>query len=259
MATDNNTFTIVSGYRRIQFAKAQCNSTHIDCRIMQKDLEPQLVFEIILEDIKDTSTLTLAEKAMFLSIASNYFPKETLAQKFFKRLGIKRKQSFLDDLFHLLDGDQIFIDLAHGGLIEEQMLAELLRLKNTDKYAVIDLFSQLNLGASKQKKLLGLLRDAAYKEVFSISDYLQQDGIQTITENETLNIPQIIQHLDRYLQLKIYPQSIAAEKEFTTRIKEITLHKNQKISHSPAFEKDTVTLSTEFASLEQCIAFLQNN
>lgn len=259
METDNNTFIIIAGYRRIEFARSYLAEDFIACRVITKDIEPQLLFDIILEDLADATKLSLAEKAMFLKIASDFFPKETLASLFFSRLGIKRKNSFLNDIFRLLKQDDHIITQAHEGLIEEQMLSELLRLKEEDREALIQIFSHLHLGTGKQKKMLNLLRDAAYKEGISIQALLQSEELFEIIEDKTRNVPQKVQHLDRYLQQKISPQSIAAETEFIAQTKKLKLQKNQSISHSPAFEKDTVTLSTEFDSLEQCRVFLEKN
>lgn len=257
MAEDNTTFTVISGQRRIQFATTNLKQEYVDCKVINNDIEPHLLFDIILLDLPHTETLSLAEKAVFLLLASKYFEKKYLAPLFFSKLGIQRKQSFLHDLLGLLEQDDNFIAQVHGGLIEEQMLPELLRLKGEDRTVLLRLFSHLNLGTGKQKKILSLLRDAAYKEELSISAYLEGVEILAILEGDTLNIPQKIQHLDHYLQQQIYPESLEAEHTFTAEVKALNLQKNQKISHSPAFEKDTVTLSIEFDSFEKCRSLLQ--
>ena len=257
MQTGDNSFVIISGHRRIQFGRTYLQESYIDCRVIKKDIESHLLFDIILHDFPDPTALSLAEKAQFLYIASKFFRQETLASRFFDKLGIKRKHSFLNDLFRLLDQDDNFIKLTHNGLIEEQMLSELLRLKIEDRSALIQLFSHFNLGASKQKKFFNLVRDAAYKENVSLMIYLQREEILAITEDISLNAPQKINHLDQFLQQSIYPQSFEAEKEFAAQIKTFNLPKNQIITHSQAFEKNTVTLSTEFPSLERCKSFLQ--
>lgn len=259
MAEDNNSFTVVSGQRRIQFAATYLKQDSIDCKVIKNDIDPHLLFDIILEDLPHAGALSLAEKATFFLLASKYFEKKSLAPLFFSKLGIQRKQSFLHDLLGLLEQGPDFIAQAHGGLIEEQMLSELLRLKGEDRTALIRLFSDLNLGTGKQKKMLNLLRDAAYKEELSISEYVEGQEIGAILEGDTLNVPQKAQHLDHYLQQQIYPELLKAENTFTVEVKALNLQKNQKISHSPAFEKDTVTLSMEFDSLDQCRSFLQNN
>lgn len=230
----------------------------MDCRVIKSDIDPHLLFDLILEDLPNATALSLAEKAMFLLLASKYFEKNSLAPLFFSKLGIQRKQSFLHDLLGVLEQDDSFIAQVHKGLIEEQMLSELLRLKKEDRTALIHLFSYLHLGIGKQKKVLNLLRDAAYKEELSIRAYAESKEIVAILKDDTLNIPQKIQHLDQYLQQQIYPESLEAEKQFTVEVHALNLQKNQKITHSPAFERDTVTLSMEFDSLQHCRLFLHN-
>lgn len=257
METDDSTFVIISGHKRIAFSKSQPQESLIHCRVIQEDIDPHLLFEIVLLDMGNASEMSLVEKARFLSIASDFFPQEKLPQIFFDSLRIKRKQSFLTDLLRLLDQDTSFMEKAHSGLIQEQMLSELLRMKNNDRDKLVELFSQLNLGVSKQRKMLNLLRDAAYKESLTINEYLHREEIRSITENENLNIPQKIKHLDQFLQQEIYPKSFEAENDFISQVKELQLQKNQSITHSQAFEKDTVVLSTEFESLDQCRSYLQ--
>jgi hypothetical protein len=257
MKNGHSTFIIISGYKRIEFSKTHLQQSHIQCRVINDNIDPHSLFEIVFLDIPEPTGMSLVEKARFLSVASDFFPKEKLPGIFFDKLGIRRKPSFLADLMRLLDQDDTFIEKAHAGLIQEQMLSELLRMKNNDREKMIELFSQLNLGASKQKKLINLFRDAAYKENVTIYEYLQRKEILSITENETLNIPQKISHLDRLLKQEIYPKSLEAEDTFLLQVKELQLQKNQRITHSQAFEKDTVVLSTEFESLDQCRSYLQ--
>ncbi len=258
METAKNTFVVISGHKRIEFSKTQLQRSHIQCRVIKDNIDPPSLFEIILLDIPEPAGMSLVEKARFLTIASDFFPQEKLPAIFFAKLGIKRKRSFLTDLLRLLEQDDTFVEKAHTGLIQEQMLSELLRMRNNDRDNLIELFSQLNLGASKQKKLVNLLRDAAYKESLTIDEYLHKKEILSITENEKLNIPQKISHLDRFLQQEIYPKSFEAENVFALQVKELQLQDNQKITHSQSFEKDTVVLSTEFESFGQCRSYLQS-
>lgn len=253
----NSTFTVISGQRRVDFAAVYLKQDHVDCKVVSSDIDPHLLFDIILEDLPRADALSLAEKAVFLSLAAKYFDNKSLVPLFFNTLGIQRKQSFLHDLSALLEQDEKFIVQVHGGLIEEQMLSELLRLREEDRTALTGLFSVLQLGTGKQKKTLNLLRDAAYKEQLSVSEYLDKEEIVAIIKSATLNIPQKIQHLDHYLQQRIYSASIEAENTFLADVKALKLQKNQKITHTPAFEKDRVTLSIEFDSLQLCRSFLE--
>jgi hypothetical protein len=257
LETEDHFYQVVSGYRRIEFTKKHTSIPHIDCRVVQSGIAPHLLFNIILKDQTSSNSLTLAEKAMFLLRASEFFPKDKLASMFFNDLGIKRKQSFVDDLLTLLGQKQAFIEQVDSGLIEEQMLTELLRLKESDRGALLSLFNQLNLGTSKQKRMLSLLRDAAYKSGSTLHQYLDNEDIQSILADINLNIPQKISHLDRFLQLQIFPQILAAENDFAAEVKKINLNQNQQITHTQAFEKDTVTLATEFQSLDECRSFLE--
>ena len=257
LETEDHFYQIVSGYRRIDFTKKHTSLSHIDCRVVQSGIDPHLLFSIILMDQAASNSLSLAEKAMFLLKASEFFPKNKLASMFFNDLALKRKQSFVDDLLTLLSQNQVFIEQADSGLIEEQMLTELLRLKEADRVALLDLFCQLNLGASKQKRMLSLLRDATYKSGATLHQYLKSEDIQSILADNNLNIPQKISHLDRFLQLQIFPQILAAENNFTAEVKKIKLNPNQQITHAQAFERDTVTLATEFQSLDECRSFLE--
>jgi hypothetical protein len=85
-----------------------------------------------------------------------------------------------------------------------------------------------------------------------------REEITAILSDYALNVPLKIQHLDRILQIKIKPNSHRAEANFLEQVKDLKLAENQKITHSPSFERDTVTLLTEFASLEDCRSFLKN-
>jgi hypothetical protein len=63
------------------------------------------------------------------------------------------------------------------------------------------------------------------------------------------NVPQAGLLLLDDLQKKCMPMSSTAEKEFKDRVSKLKLPATCSVEHSPAFEKDTVTLSISFENL----------
>ncbi|PID75621.1 MAG: hypothetical protein CSA20_03500 [Deltaproteobacteria bacterium] len=255
-AQEDGSFCIISGQRRIHFAVDQSRKKLV-CGIVPRQADHNLILEIILREQNQTKGVSLAEKARFLEIASKYNNRTALPSLYFKRLDIKQNPSFITPLLQLLDQGDFFIQQADSGFLSEQILSELMRISRSERTELLHLFTDLQLGTGKQKRLFNMLRDAAYRANISISDYLQSEEIQVITQDSQNNGPQRFKRLDALLLRQLSPGSIAAQDRFKERIQALRLPPNQNIIHSQAFEEDAVTFTMTFASFEECVEFIK--
>ena len=65
--------------------------------------------------------------------------------------------------------------------------------------------------------------------------------------DRTLDNPKKTSRIMNWLNKQIFPQLSEAEEDFQKFITQLDLPKNSKISHSPSFEKDSITFSTTFS------------
>jgi len=249
----NGDFEIVSGHKRILIAKHHLNLQQIGCFILPEDYPAVSILGLLLTDQIDAGPLSPVEKARFIQIADTYISREEFADKFSKKLALRKQKSALEKLLNILTMDSDIIKDIHSGQIPEKIALELQQLKdNNDRLALASLFRMLSLGAGKQRKLFPLIRDLAHRKQVSISDFLTRNDIQGILNHKDMNPPQKTQHLGCLLQEKLTPTYIEAEKKFSTYEKELKLLTNFHLSHSKSFETDEVVLTIKFNDQQEC-------
>ena len=253
LARGDGRFDILCGYKRLQFALNKAQMRNIDCLILLQETQPTALLDILLTDQCSARPLSQAEKARFVEICSRFLSHQDIITYFFERLQLRKKLSTIKELNSILQLDPIIIAEIHGGTLQERMVNELLRLQETsDRLALVQLFKDLALGEGKQKRFFTLIRDISFRLGSTISAYLRTKEIDKILKHPDLNIPQRIQHLKELLQEQLSPLHSQAEEEFTKQVRDLQLPPQYIISHSPSFEKDTVTLSISFENFEAC-------
>jgi hypothetical protein len=253
LTRDDGRFDILCGHKRLQFALDEAQMRNIDCLILPQETQPTALLDILLTDQCSARPLSLAEKARFVEICSRFLSHQDIIAYFFERLQLRKKLSTIKELNNILQLDPFVIAEIHGGTLQERMVSELLRLQETsDRLALVQLFKDLALGEGKQKRFFNLIRDISFRLGATISAYLRTQEIDHILKHPDLNIPQRIQHLKELLQEQLSPLHSQAEEEFTKQVRVLQLPPQCIISHSPSFEKDTVTLSIAFKNFDDC-------
>ena len=257
IADSERTFAIVSGARRVEFIRQTTAPSHIDCMVVEKDAPHSFLLNLILVDQSCAFELSVAEKARFVEIASRLLNQEELVSTFREKLQLKRGRSTIPNLLKILQQDDTIIREIHAGRLQDRMISEILSLQNkADRLTLVQLFMNLGMGAGKQKRFFNLIRDIAFREGSTITAYLQKEEILEILDHKELNIPQKIHHLGDLLQNIMTPASSLAEASFLKQVSSLQLPANHAITHSPAFEKNDITLSITFKDFATCAQYL---
>lgn len=253
LAREADRFDIFCGYKRLLFALTKSQMSSIDCLILPQETQPSALLDILVTDQCLARPLSLVEKARFVEICSRFLSNQDIVTCFFERLQLRKKLSTIKELYNILQLDPFIIAEIQRDTLQEKMVGELLRLQgNSDRLALVQLFKDLALGEGKQKRFFTLLRDVSFRLGATISEYLRTQEIDQILKHPDLNIPQKIQHLKELLQQQLSPLHTQAEEDFTKRVRDLQLPPQCVISHSPSFEKDTVTLSIAFKNFGDC-------
>lgn len=242
----------------MSFAKQQSPGQQITCLVLAENIDPQQLLRLILHDQKHSGTpLSLAEKARFIEIASQFYDEDEIFILFGSQLSLDKKRPLFNCLKKLLKEEQYTIDSVDKGHIQEQMVMEIMRIRrHEDRLGIVRLFRYLQLGTGKQKRFFQLIRDGAHVEGVPISEYLTHPEMVQILDADHLNVPQKIKHLSDFLVQQTQPGYLKAEQQFGERVKELNIPRNMTITHVPFFEKDNVTLSITFENFEACVSYL---
>jgi len=248
----DKSFEVVSGHKRLLIAEKYLQSDQIGCFVLPENYPERVLLDLLLTD-QSSTPLSFAEKARFVQIATGYMTKEEIITNFSGKLEIRGQISAINEMLDLLKLDVEIIREIHNGRLQHKMIGELLRIKiPEDRLALVSLFKYLSLGGGKQKKLFSLIRDLAYRNHSSISEFLRSEELELILNHKEMNPPQKAQHLGSFLQAKLTPAYLESENNFSAFVKGLELPENLTLSHSQAFETDEVTLSILFNNSSEC-------
>jgi ParB family chromosome partitioning protein len=241
-------YAVVCGWKRIQCAR-MLGQTKVLCRTLPENFCKKSILPLILEDQKSCGHLSLMESAYFARIciddAKNAM-HELLAEV------IPPKVS-LEALLGLLDFDYEMQKKLHSGQL--MVGFDLHRFPREDHNTLVNCIEMLQLGGNKQKRLLALCRDLCLREGISATALLSQPALQALLQHQEMNIPQKADRLFFLLQKQNYPHSTAAKETFQAKVQSLDLPPHCSIIPSPYFERDEVTLSIRFSSLDTCCTF----
>ncbi len=251
-------YTVVCGLRRLHFAR-QNGAGQLNCLSLPAATPPELLLPLVLADQQNCGPLSLAEKARFIELARHIIGDEAVVGgDWLTRLSLPRRPASLALSERVLALDEELLRAMDNGLLSEKISLELLRLaSDTDRLALLRLFTDLAMGEGKQRRFLSLISEIAARRQESIAATLAAEEIQAIHHHPVWNLAQKISHLGDLLQEQHRPALTAAEAEFARKVKSLPLPANSSLSHSPSFEKDEVTLTTTFADLAACAAYLR--
>ena len=253
LAQEGDFFDVLCGFKRLSFAKLFAQTERMECLVFSQDTDPTILLETLLTDQCLSQPLSLVEKARFIEICTRFLSHRDIVSMYLEKLQLRKDVSALTELKVILQQDPLVITEIHAGRLQERIVSELLRLPdNSDRTALVQLFKDLAMGNSKQKRFMTLICDLAYRNSSAISTYLKIPAIADILNDPVINIPQKIQHLGTYLQHELCPAYSQAEENFRQQVRTWQLPSVCSISHSPGFEKDDVTLSITFRNIAEC-------
>ena len=245
-------YELLCGQERFKsFLNGFPDLSQVTVRVLPQDIPHQEILQYILDDKLVSGTFSVMEKAIFLQYCCNFLPSETVIQNFLSPLEEKPQPYILKKLLALTALEPALQQSIHLESLSPKLGHELLTLSSDDRLKLHDLFQYLELGGGKQKRLLTLCKDLAYRQNKKIQSLLAEDDYVTILEHTEMNAPQKGASILSLLYKQLFPESNAAEEDFRKRVLRMELPENCMVEHSPAFERDEISLTVQFKDMNQ--------
>lgn len=244
------TYQLICGQKRLSYLQRN-NLAAAQCLILPEEIPAKILLELILTDQQLNNPLTIIERAYFLKLCSEHISTEETIQLFAAKVPFRKHQTAIEEHLNLLSFDSVTLVAIHENIVAEQTALTLLAMNKADEKSIVDLMTQLRPGAGKQRRIFSLLRDVCGRGNISIASYLEKQEVRDILDHQEMNIPQKTQQLTDSLQAATTPLLIHAEKNFIDLKQQLNLPKHLTLNHSPAFEKDDITLSLIFKNLDK--------
>ena len=249
--TGKNSYKIINGRKRLQIAQERrWNPLH--CHILNENLPIRQVLTIHLTEQQLSHSLSIIEQAYFLQLCLQHINKQDVLNIFLPLLGYSPQEMIINRLLGFLHLENSLQSLLHEQFISEKSASILLELPRNDRIFMGNLLVDLKPGHGKQRRLLTLSRDLSRRHNTSIETILSTAQVKKILQHPEMNTPQKTNRLLDLLQKQHSPKYYEAKEYFQRRIKQLNLPRNCTLDHSPAFEKDEVTLSIKFADIGKC-------
>lgn len=243
---DTNNYIVLSGRKRIQAAAKEVGSpitaNVINCRYVD---QPQVILSTLLQHKLIGSPLGIIEQATFFQKAMACLPTEEII-RFLPIMGYKEKSHIPRELISLLDLNPTAQLGLHRGILSQRAGKKLLLFPSEDQRVLAELINELQLGGSKQQKLIDLVLELTKRSQISTDELLK--SWQEREKDKQHNGPQKAASLLSWLQRKCSPRSVAEEDNFKKFSRQLELPAGVRISHTLSFEDERVTLSVEFSS-----------
>lgn len=244
-----NSYIIVSG-KKCLVDQSKENKPSIPVLVIKEEFsnKQSLIYRLLLQHRLLQGQLSSIEQATFFKKALPVFNQKNLSECI-QLLGLKPKYNIQREAESLLQLDITVQRCLHEGIIPLRSVKKLKLLNRDDQKEIVDLIRELRLGGSKQQKSIAGIIELTKRLQISCQDLINQ--WKKTLPNSQKNTPQKASALLTWLELKCHPRSKTAEQEFKKFCKQLKLPTTMRLSHSPAFEEEQVTLSIDFSSKEQ--------
>lgn len=235
---------IVSGRRRILAARRITALHELPCLVIPPDTPQLYIYTIFLEESLSGKQLSLIQQADFLK-KMLHFSRVEDTLPLLTKLGFKPQKYILDQLLSLLSLSKDSLLAVHKGEIQQKTARKMVPMAAADQEVIVQLIHSLNLGGSKQQKLVEYCIELIMRTGQPLSSLLQP-FIQVDGTDKKQNIPQQAASLLSWLHKQCYPRTQKAELEFRQFTAKLHLPTHLQVKHSPSFEDDQVVLSVTF-------------
>lgn len=245
-----NSYLILTGRKRLCAARDVLRFTACNCRIVPMETPEIDCLAIVLEEALASEGLTPVEKAVFMQKSLQWIDEQELIENFLPVLGLTPHSYHIQRTLALLSLEEPILRAVHEGRLEEGVARELCKLGFGDRIAIYDLIDLLRLSVGNQKKITTICKELSARNNDSIRTLLAHPDVSDILNHRDANPPQKTANLMAWLTKKRFPRLSAAESDFRKFSEKLALPKGVTLSHSPSFEKDTLTLSIPFQNPE---------
>lgn len=242
-------YEIICGRQRIRFCRS-LERKSCYCQLLEKQCSAETILTIILEDQFANGPLTIIEQACFIKICKQLIPENKRQHSFLKGLLPGRITKGNHYLTPLVELDNSIQSAIHHGTVSEKILTELLCFSDDDQKILLSLIESLHIGGNNQKKFIVQLHDILKRNNLSLHAFIGDEKIQKILLSTELERSEKVSRLLEYTGSLYHPLLTSHRESFVKQLNTLKLPENVSIVPTSSFEKDDVTMSVRFRSLE---------
>jgi hypothetical protein len=239
---------VVTGYRRVLALKS-LGWESIPCKDLSgSGLSPLSLLLVSLHDNLATRRLNDVEKAMVLERLSQHLSRKSILEVYMPLLDLPSHEATLDLYLDLNGLEEHTLQSFAAGRLTFRSIKSMLQMMADCRSELISWIEKLKLNSNQQMYFIDIILDLVEIEECSISDFLCDNGLRALREDNRMSIPQRAKQVLEYLRHRRFPSLVREEKSFRDRVARLGLPKGVRIQHPPFFESPEYHLQIFFRS-----------
>lgn len=243
-------YIIVSGFRRIEACR-RLGWPHINARILDSATSRAECAGLAITDNAFQRPLNLVEQSRSIHLFSGFFKDDKRLARELSVLGLPANPSVIKKIIRVC---HLSPPIQSGILSNTISLTTALELGEFGQDAgdrLATLFHGLKLGLNRQREIITLVKEIAFRDNVSIQAVLEEEGVIGILNNEVFDRSQKARKLRVYLRQRRFPSLTEAERKFEQHAKKLKLGSGTQLIPPDSFEGSGYTLKISFKNLTE--------
>ena len=250
LLADNSSYRVVCGFRRIAACKSLGLSS-ISARVLSPGTDKLTCVQLAIAENSLQRPLNLIETSRALVLLSGVYPDPDDLCLAAGVLGLPDNFSAIHKLRQLSGLAPEIQEGVLSDVLSMAMALELGQMENSSGIGLSTLFGYLKLGLNKQREILTMIQEIAFREYLPVKDVLNAPDLQQIVVHEKWDRSQKAVHLRQYLRRRRYPSITSVESDFDARVRAMDLESGMVLIPPRDFEGTTFSFHLNFNSLGQ--------
>ncbi|MEI8132339.1 MAG: ParB/RepB/Spo0J family partition protein [Leptolinea sp.] len=241
-------YVVVCGFRRIAACKSLGFSS-ITAKLLSLGTNKLSCVQLAIADNLLQRPLNLIETSRAMVLLSGVYPEPDDLRKAAGPLGLPDNFSAIHKLRQLSGLAPEIQEGVLTNVLSMAMALELGLMKKSSGIRLSKLFGYLKLGLNKQREILTMIQEIAFREHLSVNDVLNANELQQIMAHEKWDRSQKTVHIRQYLKYRRYPSISAFESDFGVMVRSLDLESGVALIPPRDFEGTTFSFQLNFNSL----------
>lgn len=244
-------YDIISGRQRLKCLTVQGSCHSVISRVLPASSTIRERLSFLLEDQHLSEKLNLIEQACFLEICGTLIPDKVQRLSYLESLPqgrITKGWSFLQSFAQLPDTVK---RRAHFQLLSEKVLKTLSDFSAQEQETLSAIIEDHQMGTSNQRIFLEETKEYLLRQHIGVNTLINREDIRGLISRREGDTAASTTRLLQHLFALNHPNLSQSEQNFKDEVDALRLPKECTVSHSPAFEKDEITLKIKFKNLAE--------
>jgi ParB family transcriptional regulator, chromosome partitioning protein len=249
LAVDSG-YAVVCGFRRIAACKS-LGLAGISAKVLLPRTDKRTCIHLAIAENSLQRPLNLIETSRALALLSGVYPDSDDFRKAAGVLGLPDNFSAIHKLRQLSGLAPEIQEGVQSNVLSMAMALDLGQMEASSGITLSKLFGSLKLGLNKQREILTMIQEIAFREHLTVQDILYSPEFQEIMVHEKWDRSQKTVQIRHYLRRRRYPSITTVESNFESHVRSLDLESGIVLTPPRDFEGATFSFHIDFKNLDE--------